>query len=148
VWYSFGFSSNFESRVSFETKARAKEMKKHHDQIRSQIEKTNEVYKAKANKHRKQFEFQPGDLVWLYLKKERFPSKRKDKLMLRSVGPFEVMEKVGKNAYKLQLPGDMALSATFNIGDLSSHVKDSIQDPSYLRTNSSKEGEVVVGACL
>ena len=42
-----------ESRVSFEAETRAKEMRKLHDQIRNQIEKTNEAYKARANKHRR-----------------------------------------------------------------------------------------------
>jgi len=46
-----------ESRVSFDAETRAKEMKKLHEQISSQMEKTNEAYKAKANKHRKQIDF-------------------------------------------------------------------------------------------
>jgi len=135
-----------ESRVSFEAETRAKEMRKLHDQIRNQIEKTNEAYKARANKHRKQLEFQPGDLVWLHLRKERFPSWRKNKLIARSDGPFEVLEKVGDNAYKLQLPGDMAVSAMFNIGDLSPYVEDNLEDPSDLRSNPSEEGKVDAGA--
>jgi len=117
-----------ESRVSFEAKTRAKEIRKLHDQIRNQIEKTNEAYKARENKHRRQLEFQPGDLVWLHHRKKRFPSWRKNKLMPRSDGPFEVLEKVRSNSYKLQLPGDMAVSATFNIGDLSPYVADNIED--------------------
>ena len=40
-------------RVSFEVETRAKEMKKLPEWIRVQIEKTNEAYKLKANKHRK-----------------------------------------------------------------------------------------------
>ena len=68
--------------------------------------------------------------------------------MARSDGPFEVIEKVGTNAYKLQHPGDIAVSATFNIGDLSPYVEDTIEDPSDLRSNPSKEGEVDAGACL
>ena len=67
--------------------------------------------------------------------------------MARSDGPFEVIEKVGTNAYKLQLSRDMAVSATFNIGDLSPYVEDTIEDPSDLRSNPSKEGEVDAGAC-
>ena len=46
------------------------------------------------------------------------------------------------NAYKLQLPGDMAISTTFNIGDLNPYVKDYFEDPSDLRSNLLKEGEV------
>jgi len=64
-------------------------------------------------------EFKPGDLVWLHLRNERFPSRRKNKVMARSDDPFEVIEKAGINAYKLQLLGDMAISTTCNIGDLS-----------------------------
>ena len=66
--------------------------------------------------------------------------------MARSDGPFEIIEKVGNNAYKLQLPGDMAVSATFIIGDRSPCVEDNIEDPSNLRSNPSEEGEVDVGA--
>jgi len=90
-----------ETRVSFEAEARAKEMKRLHEQIKNQIEKANEAYKARANKHRRQLEFKPGDLVWLHLRKERFPSRRKNRLMARSDGPFEIIKKVGSNAYKL-----------------------------------------------
>ena len=75
--------------------------------------------------------------------------------MARSDGPFEIIEKVGSNAYKLQLPGDMAVSATFNIGDLSPYVEDNIEKPSGyysqskpsdLWSNPSEEGEVDAGA--
>jgi len=63
-----------ESRVSFEAETRAKEMRKLHEHSRSQIERSNKAYKARANKHRTQLEFKLGDLVWLHLRKERFPS--------------------------------------------------------------------------
>jgi len=63
--------------------------------------------------------------------------------MARSDGPFEVIEKVGRNAYKLQLPGDVAVSAIFNIGDLIHYVKDTIEDPLDLRSNPSKKGRLM-----
>jgi len=68
------------------------------------------MYKARANKRRKAITFKPGDLVWIHLRNERFPSKRKNKLMPRSDGPFKVLEKVNDNAYKLELPRDMGVS--------------------------------------
>jgi len=102
-------------KVSFEAEQRAKEMKSMHEQIRAHIDKVNEAYKAKANQNRKGMEFQPGDLIWLHLRKERFPNRRKSKLMAREDGPFKVLAKVGANVYKLELPGDMAVSATFNV---------------------------------
>ena len=38
----------------------------------------------------------------------------------------------------------MDVSATFNIGDLSLYVQDTIEDPSDLRSNPFEEGEVDV----
>jgi len=81
-----------------------------HEQIRAHTEKINEAYKVKANKNRKGVDYQPGDFIWLHLKNERFPSWRKNKLMLRGDRPFKVLAKVGANAYKLELPGDMTIS--------------------------------------
>jgi hypothetical protein len=51
-------------------------------------------------------DFEPGDLVWLHLRKERFPDLRKSKLMPRADGSFEVLEKINENAYKHDLPTD------------------------------------------
>jgi len=56
--------------------------------------------------------------MWLQLRE----SMRKKDLMARSDGPFQVIKEVGSNAYKLQLPGDIAILVTFNIGDLSPYV--------------------------
>ncbi|GAV88278.1 hypothetical protein CFOL_v3_31701, partial [Cephalotus follicularis] len=84
-------------QVNFETSERVKNMKKLHESIRAKIKKANDAYKRKANKHRRKTEFQQGDLVWVNLRKERFPSNRKSKLAPRADGPFEVLERVGDN---------------------------------------------------
>jgi len=57
----------------------------------------------------KEANFQPGDLVWIHLMKERFPSKRKSKLMPRSNDAFEI---------KVDLPNEYGVSANFNVVDL------------------------------
>ncbi|XP_025822327.1 uncharacterized protein LOC112898161, partial [Panicum hallii] len=44
---------------------------------------------------------QPGDLVWLHLRKDRFPQQRKSKLSPRGDGPFKVLQKINDNAYKI-----------------------------------------------
>ena len=119
---------------------RAKEIQELHTRVREKIKKSNEQAKQRANKHRKDAQFQPGDLVWIHLRKERFPSKRKSKLMPRSDGPFEVIEKIGPNAYKIDLPGDYGVSATFNVADLSPYYDEDDQFPS-LRSNSNQSGE-------
>ena len=59
----------------------------------------------------------------LHLKKERFPTKRKGKLMPKGDGPFKLLAKLGANAYKLVLSGHVIILATFNVGDLSPYVE-------------------------
>ena len=59
--------------MSFKAKERVKEMKKLHKEVRAQIEKLNEQYKAKATKNSTHFELKSRDLVWLHLNKETFP---------------------------------------------------------------------------
>lgn len=58
-----------------------------------------------------------------------------------SDGPFKVFEKINNNAYKVELPGDYDISATFNVVDLSPFYDDDDEELASLRSNSSKEGE-------
>ena len=57
--------------------------------------------------------------------------------MARGDGPLKVLAKGGANAYKLELPRDMAASATFNVGGLSPYVDNDI-DYGDLRVNPFK----------
>ncbi|KAL4309020.1 hypothetical protein GQ457_01G019900 [Hibiscus cannabinus] len=59
----------------------------------------------------------------------------RSKLLPRGDGPFQVLEKVNDNAYKIDLPGDFNVSATFNVSDLSPY-----DDSTDLRTNPFQEG--------
>ncbi|XP_022973897.1 uncharacterized protein LOC111472489, partial [Cucurbita maxima] len=43
----------------------------------------------------------PGDWVWVHFRKERFPTQRKSKLLPRGDGPFQVLERINDNAYKI-----------------------------------------------
>jgi len=51
--------------------------------------------------------------------------------MVKGDGPFTVLERVGDNAYNL----DMAVSATFNVGNLSPYMEDNLEYTLYLRLN-------------
>ena len=88
-----------------------------------------------ANKGRHKQVFDPGDWVWLHMRKERFPAQRRSKLLPRGDGPFQVLERINDKAYRLDLPGEYTVSATFNVSDLSPF--DAGDD---LRTNPSQEG--------
>ena len=125
-------------RTSMDGVKKAELMKKLHEQVRIHIEEKTARYVKHANKGRKMISFEPGDLVWIHLSKGRFPSKRKSKLMPRVDGPFRIIEKVNSNAYKVDLPGDYNVSATFNVKDLSPYLED-LED-SDLRANHSLPG--------
>ena len=86
--------------------------------------KKNEKYSKQANKHRKPVAFKEGDLVWIHLRKERFPSKRSSKLMPRADCSFRVLQHFWENAYKIELPGDYGVSTTFNVSNLSPYYED------------------------
>uniref|UniRef100_A0A2N9IDR8 RNA-directed DNA polymerase n=1 Tax=Fagus sylvatica TaxID=28930 RepID=A0A2N9IDR8_FAGSY len=106
-------------RTSLDGQKKAEMVKKLHESVRQHIEKKNEQYANKANKGRRQVIFQPGDWVWVHMRKERFPARRRSKLHPRGDGPFQVLERINDNAYKLDLPGEYNISATFNVSDLS-----------------------------
>jgi len=57
-------------------------------------------------------------------------------------GPFKVLEKVNNNANKLELPADMGVSPTLNIGDLTPYLKDE-DDGDNLRANHNQAREEV-----
>jgi hypothetical protein len=89
-----------------------------HETTKLNIEKMNEKYHIAASKGRKEVKLEPGDLVWLLLRKEQFPELRKSKLMSRAAGPFKILAKINDNAYKLKLPPEFGVSPSFNILDL------------------------------
>jgi len=111
-------------KPNVEATKRVQEIQELHKKIKDKIEQSNASYQAQANKHRKQVIFNPGDLVWVHLRKERFPSKRKSKLMPRANGPFEVLERINNNAYNINLPWEYGVSTTFNVADLSLYLED------------------------
>ncbi|EOY16887.1 Retrotransposon protein, Ty3-gypsy subclass, putative [Theobroma cacao] len=52
--------------------------------------------------------------------------RKKGKLSLRYIGPFEILERIGLTAYRLALPMELAcVNPTFHVSMLRKHVKDS-----------------------
>ncbi|KAL4376207.1 hypothetical protein GQ457_02G026410 [Hibiscus cannabinus] len=110
--------------------SKAEYVKRLHQQVKENLERRTQQYEKQANKGRKRVTFDVGDWVWVHFRKERFPAQRRSKLLPRGDGPFQVVEKVNENAYKLDLPGEYNVSATFNVSDLTP-----FEDPADLRTN-------------
>ncbi|KAL4318957.1 hypothetical protein GQ457_18G008720 [Hibiscus cannabinus] len=121
--------------LNMDGKKKAEYVKKLHQQVRENNEKRTRQYEQQANKGVRRITFESGDWVWLHPRKERFPAQRKSKLLPRGDGPFQVVAKINDNDYKLDLPGEYNVSATFNVSDLSPY--DAGDD---LGTNHFKEG--------
>ncbi|WVZ70808.1 hypothetical protein U9M48_019445 [Paspalum notatum var. saurae] len=96
-------------------------------------------YRVAGSKGRKYITFAPVDMVWLHLRKDRFPTLRRSKLMPRAAGPFKVLTKINDNAYVLDLPAEFGVSTSFNVANLKPYVGEDEELPS--RTTSVLEGE-------
>jgi hypothetical protein len=123
----------------FDASQRSEFILKMHETTKLNIEKINEKYRIAASKGRKEVKLEPDDLVWLHLRKERFPELRKSKLMSRVAGPFKILAKINGNAYKLELPPEFGVSPSFNISDLRPYFEE--EDLMSSRTTSMQEGE-------
>ena len=110
--------------------ARVNFLKKMHEDTRHTIERQVQRLAAKLNVNKQPMIFNIGDLVWLHLRKDRFPNEHKSKLLPRADGPFKVLARYNNNAYKIDLPRDKHnVSDTFNVSDLSLYHGDEDFDP-------------------
>jgi len=75
------------------------------------------------------------------LKEGRFLSRRKSKLMTRADDPYKIVQRVGDNAYKRELLGDMNISTTFNVEDLTPYIEDEDEGNEDLRENPLQGGD-------
>jgi hypothetical protein len=88
-----------------------------HQVVQEQLEKSQAKYKARHDKHRIDHSFEVGDEVWLYINKERLKGEGK-KLKPIRYGPFKIVDKIGNNAFRLDLPPYMQMYAVVNVENL------------------------------
>jgi len=89
--------------------------------IREHLLASRSRQKSYADRRRKPLEFQVGDNVLLKVSpwKGFVRFGKKGKLAPRYVGPFKILEKIGKVAYKLDLPAELAnVHPTFHVSQL------------------------------
>lgn len=109
-----------QERINMDASARVNYLKNMHEDTRHTIERQVQCLATKINFNKQPMIFNIGDLVWLHIRKDRFPNKRKSKLLHRADGPFKGIECYNNNAYKIDIPCDKYnVTDIFNIKDLS-----------------------------
>ncbi|GKE49415.1 putative reverse transcriptase domain-containing protein, partial [Tanacetum coccineum] len=90
-------------------------------QIKDRLKAARDRQKSYADKRRKPLEFSAGDYVLLKVSPWKGVVRfgKKGKLAPRFVGPFEIIEKVGSMAYRLDLPKELnGVHDTFHVSNL------------------------------
>lgn len=82
--------------------------------LKEELTRSQSDQKKYYNRHAKDVTFAVGDKVWLNRRNIRTkrPSRKLDWKM---IGPFKVIEKYGKNAYKLDLPPSYRIHNVFHV---------------------------------
>ncbi|KAK1602077.1 hypothetical protein QYE76_017120 [Lolium multiflorum] len=131
-------------RTNMDFDERTTAMKKLHEETRATIQEHVLRQATRLNAKKKERVFEEGDLVWIHLRKERFPQERNSKLKPRGDGPFKVLKRINNNAYVIDIPTSKYLvSNTFNVSDLSPYHGDEEEQES--RTTLSQGGEMMRG---
>ncbi|GJQ98411.1 putative reverse transcriptase domain-containing protein [Tanacetum coccineum] len=89
--------------------------------IKEKLKAARDHQKSYVDNRRKPLEFKVGDRVMLKVSpwKGVIHVRKKGKLALRYVGPFEILERIGPVAYRLRLPEELSgVHDTFHVSNL------------------------------
>lgn len=113
-----------------------------HEEVRRKLEESNKKNMQAANVHLKVKTFNEGDLLCVYLKKERFPSGSYSKLKEKKIDPCRILKKMNYNACKIELSPNVSTHPTFNVLDLSTYHGE-LDSNSWVSSPSPEENDVV-----
>lgn len=74
-----------------------------HSDVTDALKRAQEKAKQRHDKHRKATEFNCRDQVWLQISKQWFRGSH-HKVYPTQYGPYTIIERMGGNAYRLDLP--------------------------------------------
>ena len=113
-----------------------------HQQTYDHLIASTTKYKVAVSYHRRQVEFNVGDLVWVVMTKDRMPPHEYNNLKPRKIGALEIVEKINQSAYSLRLPFDLRTSYVFNVKHLMPYMGES----DYLDSRTNLFGSMGVDA--
>lgn len=88
------------------------------DELKGNLERAQNRMKQQANKHRRDVQYEVGDIVYLKIQPYKLRSLAKrtnQKLSPRYYGPYPIVEKINPVAYKLKLPEGSQVHPVFHI---------------------------------
>ena len=83
--------------------------------MKERLQQSNTSYKAKEDSKRRENNYEVEDLVLPYLKRDIFPKGEYNKMKMKKIGPCRILRKFSSNAYELEIPTGVVISAIFNV---------------------------------